>query len=136
VGLPERVSPRSSIPFLHPGGVGADDHPFLSALDENIHPTPLAARVLPSVGSLFGDTALHHGNIVQHLHVHRSNFKGLEFMVAGFFRSLKKPFLVKILALEALRSRRLVLDRDARRLQQLHQAVTLGSTFAETNPSG
>lgn len=63
---------------------GADDHPFVSALHENIHPTSVAAGVLPSVGSLFGDTALDHSNVVKHLHVHGSNFKGLEFVVAGF----------------------------------------------------
>jgi len=82
--FPEGISPRSSIRVLHPGGVGADDCPFVSALYENIHPAPVAARVLSSVGSLFGDSGLDHGDIVQHLHVHRSNLKGLESMIAGF----------------------------------------------------
>jgi hypothetical protein len=44
--------------------MGTDDHPFVSALYEHIHPTPVAAGVLPQVGSLFGDSALDHGNIV------------------------------------------------------------------------
>jgi hypothetical protein len=79
-----RASSRPSICILHPGRVGADDHPFVSALNANIHKTPVAASVLPVVASLFGDSALEHGNIVEHLHVHRSNFKGLEFMLAGF----------------------------------------------------
>ena len=64
--------------------MGADHHPFVFALHENIDPTSVAARVLAAVGSLFGDSALDHGNIAQHLHVHRSDFKGLELTVAGF----------------------------------------------------
>jgi hypothetical protein len=64
--------------------VGADDHPFVSALHEDIRENRLAAPALSFNGSLFGVTALDHGNIVQHLYVHRSKFKGLEFIVAGF----------------------------------------------------
>jgi hypothetical protein len=53
--------------------VGADGYPFVSALHENIHSTPFAARVLPSVGSLFGHSALDQGNIVQHFHVPKNS---------------------------------------------------------------
>jgi hypothetical protein len=81
------ASPRSLVRVLHPGGVGADDHPFVSALHENIHKAPVAAGVLPSVGSLFGESGLDHGNIVQHLHVHRSNLKRLELMVRSLVPS-------------------------------------------------
>jgi hypothetical protein len=63
-GFPEEPCPGASIRVLHPGEVGADDHPFIAALDKNIHPAPVAACVLPSVGSLFGNSGLDHGNIV------------------------------------------------------------------------
>jgi len=57
-------TPLPLVRRLYPGRMGTDDHPFVSALYEHIHPTPVAAGVLPQVGSLLGDSALDHGNIV------------------------------------------------------------------------
>ena len=65
-------SPRDLIPSLHAIGYAAHDHPFACALLEDIGPNTLTAIVFSVPDPLFGDTAMGHGNIAEHLHVHRS----------------------------------------------------------------
>src|SRR5206468_12311948 len=81
---PEGSYPRSPIPSYHLGAQGAHDHPFVSALLEEIHKNKLTANVFSIVKPFFGDAGLDYGHIAEHLHIHRSNFKRQEFVLAGF----------------------------------------------------
>ena len=44
----------------------------------------LPANVFSVVKPFFGDAGLDYGHIAEHLHIHRSNFKRQEFVLAGF----------------------------------------------------
>src|SRR5215469_18005626 len=68
---------------LHHGGLGADGHPLISALGEDIHPHPSAAAVFSVGHALFGVTPLYHGNLAQDLNVHGSELEGLELGLPG-----------------------------------------------------
>src|SRR6266481_1369998 len=75
---------RPLVPSYHLGAQSAHDHPFVSALLEEIHKNKLTANVFSIVKPFFGDACLDYGHIAEHLHIHRSNFKRQEFVLAGF----------------------------------------------------
>src|SRR5215469_15600581 len=59
------------------------DYPFGVALLEKIHPNKLTADIFSVAGPLFLDSGTGHGNIAEHMNVHRPKFKRLKFVVAG-----------------------------------------------------
>src|SRR5882724_7128437 len=79
-----RSRPVPLVPSYHLGAQGAHDHPFAFPLFEEIHKNKLTANVFSIVKPFFGDAGLDDGHIADHLHIHRSNFKRQEFVLAGF----------------------------------------------------
>jgi hypothetical protein len=67
----------------HSGACTTHDHPFAGAPLEEIHPNKPTARVFSVPKPLYGDTAIRHGDIAEHLHVYRTILKGLEFVMEG-----------------------------------------------------
>src|SRR5215471_14249115 len=65
------------------GAGAAHDQPFAVALLEKIHPNKLAASIFPALAPFFFDSGTGHSNIAVYLHVYRSVFEPLEFVMEG-----------------------------------------------------
>jgi len=85
------VRPVGEPPFAE---LGADDHPFVSALREEVHPNEFAPAVRSASAAPFGGIALNHGDVAQHRHAHGSDCKALKFGLTGFQVRTGRPMII------------------------------------------